>query len=163
MTATARVDLPVGLIPADFVTLPSGARLPACRAKVQLRNRTILVTLLMAQPGEQAPSDPELATLSAADPAGAVVVGLEATGTGQATVTAPVAAESSAEAVVLAAAVCTVSWGWDESPEILVTLNGRASAVSAVYRDEAWFATITEARAAPATPQRPWYARHVAT
>ena len=151
MTATARVDLPIGLIPADFVTLPSGARLPACRATVQRGDATTPVTLLMAQPGEPMPTVDELATLASQDRTGAVVVGLDATGTGQATVHAPSATDAVAEAVVLAAAVCTVSWGWDESPEIHVTLNGRAWAVSAIYGDEAWFATIAEARTAPAT------------
>ena len=144
MTATARVDLPIGLVPADIVTLPSGARLPACRATVQRGDATTPVTLLMAQPGEPTPTVDELATLAAEDPTGAVVVGLDATGTGQATVHAPIATDAVTEAVVLAAAVCTVSWGWDESPEIHLTLNGRVWAVSAIYRDEAWFATITE-------------------
>jgi hypothetical protein len=144
LSATAaRVQLSTGVGPPEFVRLPSGADVPACRTTVLLDDDIVSVTLLLTEPGEPPPGLPDLATLVAEGPADACVVALEADGIGHAAVAAPALPDALALPVAMAAAVCAASWGWDESPQITVSLNeGRPWVIAPTYRDETWHATL---------------------
>jgi hypothetical protein len=78
------------------------------------------------------------------DPGVGIPAVLHASGTGEATVVARAADGARSAFVAMAAAVCTASWGWDESALIQVRVNDAPFWVEPRYTGtgEQWHAAI---------------------
>jgi hypothetical protein len=142
---------PGGIVPAEFIPLASGERVMVCRTTVQRGGVSTPVTLFLPQPGDPALSRNDLEAVVGQDPVIGVPAVLEASGTGEATVTVRPADVPRTEFVAMAAAVCAASWGWDESGTIRVIVNDASLMVTARYAgvNERWHATIVAATDAP--------------
>lgn len=142
---------PDGIVPAHFVTLASGQPVVVCRTTVQRGGLSSSVTLLLPEPGEQAPSTLDLEVVVEQDPGVGVPAVLHASGAGEATVVARAADVAKSAFVAMAAAVCAASWGWDESALIRVRVNDASFLVEPRYAGtgKQWHAAIvapTDAR-----------------
>jgi len=144
VTRTARVDLPTGgRTPPEAFSLASGVTVQLCRTSVQAAGEpSTRITLLLDARGAGMLSEADLTQALTQVPSPGIVAGLVSAGSGLVdVVTLPEFVDAS-EDLALAAAVCSASWGWDESERIHVTVNGRGWDVTADCRAGAWRAAV---------------------
>lgn len=144
MNRIARVDLPTdaGTAPEMF-SLASGVTVQVCRTSVQAAGApSTLITLLLDERGLAMPTEADLANFLTQSPSAGIVAGLLSVQSGSASVATLPQFVDASEDLALAAAVCSASWGWDESERIRVTVNGREWHVTPGFRDGAWMAAI---------------------
>jgi hypothetical protein len=144
MIRNARVDLPTGVQAAvETFSLASGVTVQVCRTSVQAENGpSTLITLLLDERGLAMPTESDLANFLTQSPSPGIVAGLLSAQSGSASVATLPQFVNASEELALVAAVCSASWGWDESERIHVTVNGREWHVTPYFRDGAWMATI---------------------
>ena len=126
--------------PDDFVDQPSG-RMLACRATVASPDGLARITLFMATDGDRSPSTLDsLPPLMVAEPAGTIGALVRETAEGRATVEVNREDEPNSRSVAAAVAVMRASWGWDESPAIIVTVNSAALTIAPQFTSDGWTA-----------------------
>ena len=139
-TATVRLSRPATLSADDFMQrADDGGLLQVCRAAVQTPDVRARVALFWpADPNAASLTLAELAVASAGEPAGTVAALVRAAAEGRVALELPRGSEAYAPAVAAVAAVMRVSWAWDESPAIRVTVNGAHATLAPRFTDGVW-------------------------
>jgi hypothetical protein len=107
-----------------FAELPSGEHIQICRATVGEEDAAQHIVLFLPAPFADPLTLDSLTPALSREPAGTVGALLRASAEGRATVEVLGEHSSCARQVAAVAAVMRASWGWDESPTIVVTVNG---------------------------------------
>ncbi len=145
MKTAATVELPTRLrTERDTVALSSGATADVCRASVRRDGGPSRgITLLFDMRGLEMPTEVDLSFVQEALPSHGTVAGLLMAQSGSVDVLVSADSVEAGEDIALAAAVVAVSWGWDESAHIHVTLNdGRDWNITPSFQNGTWTATI---------------------
>lgn len=144
MSDDARVTLPTGLrTDVEVATLASGHDVQICRTFVQRGSAPGRdVTLLLDMYGRALPTQADLTDLARTRPGDGLLAGVLSGRSGEVTAVVLPKDDACADDVAAAAAVCAVSWGWDESECIEVKINDRAWSIAPVFRDDTWVAHI---------------------
>jgi len=137
---TVRLLRTVPLGPEDFVTLPSGEVLQICRAAVDTADGVKSITLFLASDAAPLTLN-SLVTVLAAEASGTIGALVRTEADGRATVELAREHGAHTPAVAAATAVMRASWAWDESPTIIVTVNGATIPVAPRFTDDGWTAT----------------------
>lgn len=125
----------------EVVAHPSGQLLQICHATVRWADGNAGVALFLSAGTEAASLTPDsLATLMVGEPAGTIAVLVRDSSEGRATVELNSEDEPRALPVASAVAVMQASWGWDESPTIVVAVNGVSISVSPRFTGDRWTA-----------------------
>jgi hypothetical protein len=145
-TATVQLKRTGPLTTEDFVAFASGARLQVCRAIVQSAGISHRVTLLLLPSAEaDAPGSGPPGQPAADEPTGTITALVAQTEQAQSTVTIDSAHEKFASSVAAAVAVMRASWGWEETPQMCIHVNGTRIVVEPRYSGTTWEATIADA------------------
>ena len=131
----------------DFVAHPSG-QLQVCRATVATGDRIEHFTLFLPADTQAAPIAFDSLPAVSEEVADSVDVLVRETGGGRAIVEVSQDHESRAVPVASAVAVMRASWGWDETPTIVVTVNDAPVAVAPRFTKDGCTALVIASPAA---------------